>query len=921
MAPAAYHPAVATAPPEPARPGTRRLSLGRRLAFTGVTLVLALLLLEGALQLLAALQPPQTLATDDLPPADPSAFRVVAVGDSWVYGAESEPHEAFIEVFRRDAASRLDRPVQVYNLGVSASNSSQALVALHGALDIAQPDLVVALTGANDGLHQRGVAEAAAILGQDVRTVPGLSRLAGLRTVRLGRLIWVNLVAPVAAPAPEAAVATPSDPQPRASTIVQLPWWDLVTSRRWTDALTLVQQLAPPDDSDAARGLKRAWEALLLAHTGDLSAAKVAALDALALGGDDVVAHEALAVAASVEQRTLDALQHRARAALASGHPALRDRARGLVLMDLERWEAARAWLLSYARAVPGDLETLVALAGLPPTVRTEEVEALLFEGPRGLVTPPEYLRWHLASSGQVDRAVASLGDPDPDEPFPLQAARAQALALTGQTEDAGAAWLALLDSLSDDAPSHHRDIAAGGATRHGALPATTTPSGPAEALGATVAHQANGDCPAALLSAQRAMELGVLPIAVEELAEGCLSRAKTWSLSEMVVEREHTFDRDALVSDEVRTLPLPAPSVPFWDDLIGRRLGPAAPADPLRPPVHRVRHDLDDLPTEWRALAHSLAGRADEPVFEEVAEGLEVGAEITDPAVGALALGLRLLHRGDEKHAIVRFAHAAESVGTPWARTLARGLGASLARDWSEAQTHLCAAESVSLRMLEILRALRRVPDDLATGRTRELLERAPAGRVTAEQWALWFLEPGHEDWATLALRWSWAHDPERPVRDRLAALARDLERRRTRTRDEPDPDGDLSELARRWLAGHQGAGSGERAEAAPPADPADPLVTTLEAMGRLAASQDAAFVALTYPFPSGHHAQVRERILTADVAVLDQYAAFEAAYSPRDWEALRTPQDHVNAEGYALMGRQLVEWATREGLLPRPP
>ncbi|MCO4770740.1 MAG: hypothetical protein KDA24_11980 [Deltaproteobacteria bacterium] len=903
-APSGVESPPSTPPPPPAPPPTaprarRPLTPARLLAFTGFTLFLFLLLLEVALQGLAAMQGPQHHLPDDgsLATPDPAAFRVIAVGDSWVYGAEAEPDEAFIEVFRRSASARLGTPVQVYNLGVSASNSSQALVALHGLVEPVEPHLVVALTGANNRLHDRGVAEAARILGEDARTVPGLSSLATLRTVRLARLIWVNLLAPEHVASTVAATRTvPIAPEPRPSAIVQLPWWDLFVARRWDDALTVLRDVTPPDDKPTTRGLQHAWEALLLAHLGQHSASETLAAKALSLGGDDAAAHEARAVIADTERRGLDALHHRALAAQATGNPVVRELARGRVLLELEAWEPARAWLLSVARAVPGNLETLVALAQLPPTVRTDEVDALLFEGPRGVVTPPEYMHWHLASSGMVDRAVASLGDPDPDEPFPLRVARAEALAIQGDLPGARAAFETLLAELraAPDTPLHHLDIAQGGAHLHGA-PVAAPASTPWVALGQMVALDRAGDCPSAVAAAQRALGAGLLPSDLERRAGPCLPRNTSWTLREMVFERLRPLDREVIAQD-----PPPAAPPGFWSALRARRFD-TLPAD---------------TPPEWRALAAAFADQGDltrDLEEDRVQSGAAPVGE--DPAVAALAVAWRALRKGHEKSALVYFAAAAEADGNAWARAFAQGWGATLAKDWEAAQRELHVAESLAPRQLETLDAFRRIPEAVRTRATREAVDLAPVGVVSATRWVEWHLERGQEDRADLATRWPWAQDKGPTVH--LAAARTRLASRKAARDAEPDPSPD-SALATLWLQGQANpVGSPLKS-----ARPSDPLVRQLDAMSRLAASQGARFVALTYPFPSGHHSEVREVVLAGGVTegyeTLDLYGTFAEEYAPATWEALRTPGDHVNAAGYARMGQELTDWAAAQGLLP---
>lgn len=944
-------PTPSATPSEP--PARRSLSPARLLAFSAFSVLLLFLLLEVSLQILAATQGPQhRLPTDgSIEPPDPAAFRVVAVGDSWVYGAESEPEEAFIEVFRREASENLGKPVQVYNLGVSASNSSQALVALANIVEPVQPHLVVALTGANNRLHDRAVQEAARILGQDARMIPGLSALSRLRTVRLARLLYVNLAAPeqIEATAKAISIGLPTAPEPRASQVVQLPWWDLFLARRWDDALLVLRDATPPGDDPAIRGLQRGWEALLLAHAGQLVQAEAAASDALALGGDDAAAHEARAVIADAQGRGLAGLHHRSAAARSKGNPFLRELARGRVLLELEAWEAARSWLLSAVRAAPGNLEALMALARLPGTVRVDEVDDHLFDGPKGVVTQAEFMNWHLASSGLLDRAIQSLGDPDPDEPFDLRFARATARALTGDPAGAAAAMTSLARSAL---LPHQQDQAWGGALTHGASPDSQPPTiGPFTAIGLMVANDRAGDCPAAVLAAQRALDLGALPRHVEQVAGPCLPRDLSWTLREMVFERPGPLDRHALIGAAERASSVPRPAVGFWDTF-RRRAFDDLPAD---------------APPEWRALAHAFADAVDDPLLDEIAGG----AAVADPAVAFLAVGYALLREGRSRQGLVHLATAAESdIGEPWARALARGLGAAAVRDWADAQRHLHLAESVGFRQHESLEALFAIPSEFRSRATRDAVDAAPVGELPAGRWVEHYLERKQVDRASLALGWSWPSiGPVATVRRavaeaRVAALTQDrgeavrlldgaidrlhdeLPNQRAllcrtlllrhdlgvqgdetkppipRCREDRPPSRISSPLAERWLALLDGPESPAAATTAPETDV---LARQLDGMRRLSKTQGARFVALTYPFPSGHHAEVRDAVRSGGEAlgydVLDLYGLFEEAFSPQQWQGMRTPEDHVNATGYEAMGKALVGWAAHADLMPSTP
>ena len=989
------------------------------MAFTGFTLLLFLVLIEVSLHVLAAVQGPQRHAdADSLPPPDPAAFRVIAIGDSWVYGAESEPHEAFIEVFKRAAAEDLGRSVQVINLGQSATNSSQALVALSRSIDVIEPDLVVALTGANNLLHDKAVRDAAQVMGEDARMVPGLSALSALRTVRLARILWVSLLAPpdplgTSADTPSGTAGLPEAPPEHTTPVVRLPWWDLTQSRRWADALILLEAAELPSDDPRMVGVKSAWEGLLRAHLEQFAAAEALAARALEAGGDDATAHEARAVIASRQGRPLHAMQHRARAALASGHPWVRERARGLVLIELEALEAARRWLISVQRATPGDLETLTALARLPQAVRTQEVDDLLFAGPRGLVTPIEYFDYHLASSGLVDRATAALGDRDPDESVALRLTRARAAELQG---DPGA--LAAFGALVPQATKpRDLDRARAGVLRLGsgarAVSAAlgTTPeallvqAGPETSLALVEWFGRVNDCDRVLSAAVRAVDGGALPQSLERVQGACVTAEDAWAIGDMGTAREVVLDRAALIGGTVDEA-IPAPSSPAWPAIRDRDFA-AVPAD---------------APVEWRALAHALAGepRLAQAVIKEHA------ARARDRAVLDLAEGLALRAEGRELDALVALARAADGRPTddPWARLAARGLGAASAQRWTEAQEYLLSALTAAPGQLEILQALAAVPDTARRPGTNLALGYAPAGRVAVDQWVDWYLAASRETAAELALRWSWSRSPTSSdairraiaearvhvargaldaARARLAAALTQLDaaasiepslrcealtlRLRIGGRGTAageiadvlemcpryapawaaaayarvgavscedtaeaihaaidrglDPDlvldwmpkcvsrarllgwaearmGDAPELARAWTKDRIQPPQPDAVTV--PGD--DILVRQLAAMHRLSGRSGAAFVALTYPFPSGHHARVRDLVLAAgarDVPVLDLYGAFDARYDPAAWRALRTPEDHVNADGYALMGELLHGWARGAGLLAR--
>jgi lysophospholipase L1-like esterase len=1058
----------------------RRLSRSRLIAFSALSFALFLVALELALRLLSwRIAPPTVGHSLAIAPPDPAAFRVVAVGDSWVYGAESEPEEAFIEVFRRRIEEKARVPVQIWNRGVPASNSAQALVDLVTVLEQARPHLVVALSGANDMLHDSAVDEAARLMGEDARMSRGWSWASDLRLARFarwgwiaGRTAWESRGAAAAAAAAGKAsagagagaaagpgasaesasfetggAALPAAPQRRPSPVVELPWWPMFVQRRWEDGLGVLRGSTPPGEDPRLLGVQRAWEALFLAHLDRRDEAESAAADALARGGDEATAWEARAVLASRADQGLLALQARIRAADAEGHPFIRDRARGLALLDLEAFQASESWLLSCNDAVPGNLEVLMGLARLPGASRGADAEAALFAGPRGMVSAAEWFRWHIASSGSVARAAASLGDPEPDEAVELRVMRAESAERGG---DAAAARLAYGAALaSPGAREIDRSRARAGLLRiaaaelaGGQAPALVLADlesalgGPVPAipLDASVApslvawQHAAGDCAAALDAGQRGLFAGMAASELERAAGGCLSRELGWSLAEQALARGPVLDRAALVLGQpAGSLPsaVPPPPLPKWRAFRERRWAELL-ADPA-------------LPADWRAWVLALDERPVEALrAADAALARPAGASGPgpDPAVLALARATALRTQGRWSSGFLELARAATSQeGDAWVRTLAQGLVLADARRWRACQRPLLDALRPAPGWLEALEALGEVPAHLRLPASELALRHVPSGRVPPWRWSAWYLAQGRLEEARRALLWPDTAELDSP-RDRALldlarariALAADvrgeaeshLESAAAAVEDAP-PEAELSWLGCRALAARALVRGGPpdpmdaailgaacpdhpdsfdvrgRAAAlrgacdevrsgfslaldagADPAelldwtDPCVPIgqfdealrqavkskslpseaadwllhrvhpgtddeggldeaaaaahlrfVRHLGAMARLSRTQGATFVALDYPFPGAHHQRYRDALLAAapaeGIPVLDLYGHFDRTFSDSEWQAMRTPEDHVDARGYAEMGERLADWVLEQGL-PAP-
>ncbi len=1026
------------------RPDRPRLPLRQRLARLATGALIALVTLEVCLQLMVLILAwvhPQTRIPEgsELEPPDPDAWRVLAVGDSWVFGAESEPDEAFIEVFADRVEQESGRRVQVYNFGRSATNSSQAFVNVAENVEYVQPHLVVALTGANNQLHDKGVAEAARVMGEDPRLSATWKLLGWSRVYRLVRQAWVVFRTPAEVstelatpdPAPDLLYGTggvdpagttglPPAPAAPPAPAPKLEWTDHYFRRDFRNGLLWVQATDPVDPTDPAqRGVLRAWEALFLAHLGRFGEAEEAARDALAMGGDDATALEALAVAAELQDRPLEAIKHRIRVAeadsFADGYLWFAARARGLVLLELEAWEAAEAWLMAAHRAQPGNLEVLLGLSRLPETTRGEAVGEALAEGPRGKVTQLEYYRWHEISSGMVDRMVASLGEVDEGEPASMWEGRGRAAVVQGR-RDEGIDWFrralehpeatpqdrgrarAGLIGLAEDAASFEELL--------GVPPDELVP-GPSTAVALVGYHARVGDCGEAVRTGQLGLATGVAPQAFEEEALSCLPRKVGWSLVETALGRGPVLDRAALV------LGRPAGSIPG---------GAPAPSTPAWPAFRERRFDrvIEQTGGAWEGLALVHAGRQGE------AAGVLDAAEVAGDDAAVIGWGRTLLaaDAGDMSGAMVHAWRAAEAEGgDAWVREVARGFLLAHALRWRGCQLHLLSALRAAPGYLEALEILAEVPQPLRYPEAERALRYVPSGSVPADRWSGWYLAQERFEEARLALEWAPGFLPEddsSAARRALALgrieeaeenteaaraayaeamdLAEGLEsqhlfcraaaRRVRAAGEEVDREeltlltscpgqadamdaygriaalrgecGDVQAFAEDAVAaGADPADVSEWMEPCAPGEqvdlwlrqrpdtpepavelllhrvhpgdqdelptdlpPPSDLTRQLLAMDQLVDGQGGELVVLTYPFPGAHHQRLRDQLVVEaareGLPILDLYGHFSATYTPEQWQGMRTPQDHVNAGGYAEMGEELFREVKRRGRLP---
>lgn len=928
-------------PPDPQR---RRLSLARSLAFSAVVLLLLAVALELALRLGAALvgEPPRrTGEAVELEPARDDALRILAVGDSWVYGAESPPEAAFVQVFARAVEHELGRPVQVYNLGVPASNSAQALLALDAALPVARPHLAVALTGANDALHDTGVAEAARLMGREPIVGPPWERL---RLVRLARLLALNLGSrgTAQADAPPPVIEPPP-----------LPWWDLFLRRRWGQLDAALAELLP-QASGQVRGALLAWEALADASGATPEHAPRLAAEALELGGDDAVAWEALARWSERRGEGELALMHRVRAASAPGHPWVRALARGRALVELERWDAGQRWLLACLDAAPANLEAQVGLAAVPPAARRPRVAEELALRPGGHVRPLELADFQLGSElsfegGDPRRVLEALGPEVEDEPPANLVARGRAALVAG---DLAAARDYFERARAAGARGTTGQLAAAGLVAVGAVDPGLDGDGSALLLIARVATLGRqGRCDEVLPLAARAIAAGARVTRVERDLASCVPHDVGQALGELAWSRGPWAARARL---------------------LGLDEAPAAAADtsvlPLGPAGHGCPESLA------ACFGPSLGG--DEPAAARAARGDVVGALLDDarraaagdtlarargaaragaagaqrlllaalaehpgrPELVALLAGLRgpnpslavrrQLQRGprgdalwwvrrfvdDDRRDAARLAARWPGLGGPTARALAQAWIEDDAASWRVALDSSGGADAVSclaarrlVELGEVVEMERRCGSDPRA--LEPQLERAVGAGDCAGALAV-----GRRAWG-LGLR------PERLARSLGSCLDEDTLSGWIRERVGAAGLGaEARRLALDWLDAARRPAQLPAGDPQGSGSPHQRSIDHLRWMSARAEQAGVPLVVLTYPFPGAHHAAWREALLASSggLDVLDLYGHFEQRFDAQAWQRMRTPYDHVDADGYREMGEELFRYARRTGLIP---
>lgn len=163
----------------------------RRLLFALWVPLASLLLLELALQLGALLVDPE--ADSPVTDAVESAPAVLALGDSWVAGAEAPAGEGFVDVLGRRLNDRLG-DLRVVNKGRSGANSAHVALTAMDVVPTLRPRLVLVLVGQNNATNRYRVAEVEQRLAaRDGVEPPPSEPAVQIRTLKLAKILWANL--------------------------------------------------------------------------------------------------------------------------------------------------------------------------------------------------------------------------------------------------------------------------------------------------------------------------------------------------------------------------------------------------------------------------------------------------------------------------------------------------------------------------------------------------------------------------------------------------------------------------------------------------------------------------------------------------------------------------------------------------------
>jgi len=344
---------------------------------------------------------------NDAPPDDlgqepnPDALRVVALGDSWVDGAEAPDGEGFVDHIGRELGGVLGgREVQLFNLGRTGANSAYVALMALDHLERIQPDLVLVLVGQNNASNFYQVAEVEERLGRRgaTRLLDRSRVIKGLRILKTNAQGGSGYRAGDADSLPEVPALVLDD---QGQPVVTDPMLSTGAGAAWYRG-----ERAGPTDDD---GKDLAWDLLEACQQRDFVAAArlagqilewfewPAASDGIeappATRDAEVLARFALLRLAR-EQRNWRAVRLHGDALLgATERSVLADLGAAEASLLAGDWRSGRAYLMAAHNRAPGLPETIDLAARFPDQARSPDVFEALEYPPSRPLTPPEDAR------------------------------------------------------------------------------------------------------------------------------------------------------------------------------------------------------------------------------------------------------------------------------------------------------------------------------------------------------------------------------------------------------------------------------------------------------------------------------------------------------------------------------------------------
>ncbi|MEE2830507.1 MAG: hypothetical protein VX498_15065 [Myxococcota bacterium] len=350
---------------------------------------------------------------------DLEALRVLAIGDSWVAGAEAPDGQGFADHLGRELGGQLDPPraVQLFNHGRTGANSAYVALTVDRELPRLMPQLIVVLVGQNNATNFYQVAEVEELLGARARRNP----LDGLRTVKLFRILLANARGSSNYRGKEGEVLLPEiEPMERDDQDNPLNRVRVLGSKAGQQYLYRFVDRSPPRGVDPAENF--AWEVLYATAKRDLAVARVAATTLRQVMGwqqevpdssaprarndRELLARYALLRLARQERNWRELRHHGGAFVGYEPRCLLSDLGAAEAHLLSGDWRRARAYLRSAHNRAPGFLDTADVAVRFPAQSRDPSVyEAFEF---RPLGVPMAYERAAILQQTNLEQAAAA---------------------------------------------------------------------------------------------------------------------------------------------------------------------------------------------------------------------------------------------------------------------------------------------------------------------------------------------------------------------------------------------------------------------------------------------------------------------------------------------------------------------------------